>query len=221
MSKATHNGTCQVCGRTHAVNNKTTDLAKHGYTVQFNYFRGTCKGSDNSPLEISKVLTLETIKDCLTQAKRLNAVTPDQINLIKVIVKVRCDEDGWYAGAWEKKEVMMNATEWEAHRLSLSSQYSGYLGNSRTFEDAQERAVSALKREAAFLIDHAGMLEFRIETHHGQPLQRRDSNIDRIKETFDSMPAAYARAEELKLEGWKARVCRRNYDRHTTLTATR
>jgi hypothetical protein len=91
----------------------------------------------------------------------------------------------------------------------------------KDMEDAQERAVSALKREAAFLIDHAGMLEFRIETHHGQPLQRRESDIERIKETFDSMPAAYARAEELKLEGWKARVGRRNYDSHTTLTATR
>lgn len=55
MSKATHNGTCQVCGRNHAYNGAT--IAKHGYTVDFGYFNGTCPGSDNAPLQVSRELS--------------------------------------------------------------------------------------------------------------------------------------------------------------------
>lgn len=38
---ATHNGTCQACGRQHAVNVKSGKLAKHGYTVDWGFFNGT------------------------------------------------------------------------------------------------------------------------------------------------------------------------------------
>lgn len=50
-SKATHQGHCQLCGRFQMLPNGK--LAKHGYTVEFNFFNGVCPGSHNLPYELS------------------------------------------------------------------------------------------------------------------------------------------------------------------------
>lgn len=52
MAKATHNGTCQACGRKQAVNVKTGLLAKHGYVVDWG-FHGVCSGAGKRPAENS------------------------------------------------------------------------------------------------------------------------------------------------------------------------
>lgn len=51
MMKATHQGSCQLCGRLQRLPNGR--LAKHGYTVEFNFFNGVCPGSHNLPYEQS------------------------------------------------------------------------------------------------------------------------------------------------------------------------
>ena len=61
MAKATHKGTCQVCGRVQAINAKTGMLAKHGYTVEWGWFEGTCRGSDHLPFEKSCELVKKSI----------------------------------------------------------------------------------------------------------------------------------------------------------------
>jgi len=53
MTKHTHKGTCQICGSRQAVNNNTGMIAKHGYTTRWGFFSGTCRGSDNLPLQVS------------------------------------------------------------------------------------------------------------------------------------------------------------------------
>ena len=62
---ATHNGTCQVCGRVQAVHPITGHLAKHGYTTRWGFFSGTCPGSDHKPFEVSKAL----IESAIARAK--------------------------------------------------------------------------------------------------------------------------------------------------------
>jgi hypothetical protein len=57
-AKATHNGTCQACGHVQRLPGNL--LAKHGYTVEWGFFNGTCGGSDRKPLEVEKTFT-ETI----------------------------------------------------------------------------------------------------------------------------------------------------------------
>jgi hypothetical protein len=53
--KATHDGTCQVCGRAQAL--PGGKLAKHGYEVAgFGYFHGVCSGADHLPLEQSRAV---------------------------------------------------------------------------------------------------------------------------------------------------------------------
>ncbi len=49
--KATHSGTCQLCGRFQKL--PGDKLSKHGYNVQWGFFSGVCPGADELPLEIS------------------------------------------------------------------------------------------------------------------------------------------------------------------------
>lgn len=66
MSTHTHTGECQICGRTQAVRNSPLPegrlMAKHGYTVEWNCFNGTCWGADYLPLQLSKDLLEKAIQ---------------------------------------------------------------------------------------------------------------------------------------------------------------
>lgn len=55
MKSATHQGTCQLCGRLQMLPNGGL-LAKHGYDVQWGFFNGVCPGADHKPYELSKDL---------------------------------------------------------------------------------------------------------------------------------------------------------------------
>jgi len=58
--KATHKGTCQVCGKLHKLPH---GLSVHGYTVDFGFFSGTCRGSYGRPFEKSHDLISKSITD--------------------------------------------------------------------------------------------------------------------------------------------------------------
>jgi len=69
MQKSTHQAHCQVCGRIQAVMLPSGLLAKHGYTVTFGFFQGTCAGSDHLPLEQERVLCLDTCISLMEYAR--------------------------------------------------------------------------------------------------------------------------------------------------------
>lgn len=69
----THRGTCQACGHVQAVDNASQLVAKHGYTVDWGYFNGTCQGSDRKPAEHDITLTNEVIAYCTKAAARYDA----------------------------------------------------------------------------------------------------------------------------------------------------
>lgn len=65
-----------------------TTLAKHGYTVEFGYFNGTCRGSDRQPVQTDRTITDATIEslgryaaECDESAARLRdgAISPGRI----------------------------------------------------------------------------------------------------------------------------------------------
>lgn len=60
----THRGTCQACGHIQAVDNASQLIAKHGYTVDWGYFNGTCRGSGKRPAEQDITLTMSVIRFC-------------------------------------------------------------------------------------------------------------------------------------------------------------
>ena len=81
MTKATHNGTCQVCGRTHA--HRPNGLAQHGYTVDYGYFQGVCHGSQNAPIETSTEILDATVARLRRDAARLRtASTPETVTAL-------------------------------------------------------------------------------------------------------------------------------------------
>lgn len=69
MKKATHNGTCQACGRQQA--NRASGLAHHGYTTEHGYFQGVCGGSYHAPLEESHGVLDQTVDVLRARVERL------------------------------------------------------------------------------------------------------------------------------------------------------
>jgi len=69
--------------------------------------------------------------------------------------------------------------------------------------------------------EHINALRKLIDNRQGQDLYPapKEEKIDRIRESFDDIRKAYARAEELKADGWKPRVT--GWYGDATLTATR
>jgi hypothetical protein len=67
--KATHYGTCQVCG--HQQKLPGGHLAKHGYTIEHGWQEGTCWGSKELPLQISCDLIAKSIERAEMEIQRL------------------------------------------------------------------------------------------------------------------------------------------------------
>lgn len=67
----THTGNCQACGRGHAIDLVKGDIAKHGYTVDWNQFVGVCGGADRLPAQKDVSYTHTVIAFCLKNAQDL------------------------------------------------------------------------------------------------------------------------------------------------------
>ena len=80
MTKHTHTGTCQLCGRNHAVNNATGLLAKHGYTVDWGFFHGVCEGANHLPLQKDRSLLDSTVDQC-SKPSTLRTPHPDMTDV--------------------------------------------------------------------------------------------------------------------------------------------
>lgn len=70
-NKATHIGECQVCGARQKLPNGL--LSKHGYTLDYGFFNGTCHGSGNVPFEISCDMVEASIVRATEKAAELRA----------------------------------------------------------------------------------------------------------------------------------------------------
>lgn len=69
-TKATHNGTCQVCGCLQKLPDGV--LSIHGYTVKWGFFSGICQGSGHLPFEQDKSLIEGAIKRAQTKADEVH-----------------------------------------------------------------------------------------------------------------------------------------------------
>lgn len=148
-NKATHRGTCQACGRVQCLPSNL--LAKHGYTVDWGFFNGTCCGSDRLPLEQDKTLTENIIK----QLREVVAPAAD---------KLAADlEAGIVFPKWRKeifKDGKHQTVEVAREELSEYNQGQQLAG-----------AIHRAKQQASHARSHARDLEGLIASRHGQPLQ--------------------------------------------------
>jgi hypothetical protein len=69
MTKATHQGTCQHCGRVQKLPNRV--LALDGYTKAWGSFSGICPGSGYLPFELDSTYAAESIRWATQQIEAL------------------------------------------------------------------------------------------------------------------------------------------------------
>lgn len=67
MAKATHSGTCQLCGSLQKLPNGR--LSQHGYTTRWGFFEGVCYGSKHLPFELS----CDLIQDSISTQRKIAA----------------------------------------------------------------------------------------------------------------------------------------------------
>ena len=94
--KATHYGTCQICGR----KQKAPDglVAKHGYTVDGGYFNGTCFGSDEKPFERERIVLgreIERLAKNIGHRKSHLTKVKEGTEPVLAIIRFRNPEDKW------------------------------------------------------------------------------------------------------------------------------
>lgn len=157
--KATHNGTCQACGRLQA---SKGSVAKHGYTVKgFGFFHGVCFGSHHVPMEVGQEVTVSTIAKLLEGAAALEATTAEDVKSLSVRTEKRVNFSTVYA--------VMTEAEYEA--FAKASQYGPlYHG---TWAEKVRVALMNFKGEARMMVAHAKMLEDLMAARAGQPLVER------------------------------------------------
>lgn len=220
MKSSTHSGTCQACGRLQAVHVNTGLLAKHGYTVEYGYFSGTCSGADHLPLEQDKSFAEQTVVGLRAWAEKRDAEAAGEIT--KVVVKVKDEERSMkFRTVW--KQVLMTRDEFFAH-FEPKFHYHPAEARARFVERDWQDEVSLARRQLAAAAkgarEAADHLEALIATVHGKPLQVREQDVlNRRAFMPGNYEAGRALVEELKAQGIQPRV-RGGYRRVPEMTIT-
>jgi hypothetical protein len=180
MAKATHNGTCQACGRQHAVRTSGR-LADHGYTTAWGFFHGICQGAGHQPLELATELNVQIVADYRAHAAKLDKEAQGDITKVPVS----------YRGANGKTVTeVLDSAEWAAHRATYC-----------TWDRAVEAHRRGLHRQAELVRALADDLEALRARRHGQALIERPVEVELKREQAKSYREAHARCEELKAQG--------------------
>lgn len=162
-TKATHNGTCQVCGRLQAVSRWR--IAKHGYTVKDGWFQGTCSGSRELPLEEDTTVLDATVGLLERRGPELMATTPDQVTVVTVHWDRRFGARGVSKGVevHSQEEVdALDPPQWVA---------------CRTWAQLVDAEIWRRFRMGESMLAHAKTLVGLREARHGKPLVERIQKV--------------------------------------------
>lgn len=183
MTKATHNGTCQCCGRVQALT--PNGIAKHGYTTEYGFFNGTCRGSDNQPLELDTALNVATVAGLREWAADRKAEAEGDITEVPVTVReLRRD------GSRRERTVMMDRVAFEAKHPAYTK-----------FDDAVARRRVTLARMAEQAVAQARELADLATLVHGNPLQEREAEKPLQRTSAKSYREACEKVRELQAAG--------------------
>ena len=202
----THTGTCQLCGREHAIHVKTGEIAKHGYTVDYGFFSGTCRGAGYQPLQISREHLDCTIERWEESANFDLAKTAADIAEVPVNVLVK---NGAFASYKETR--MMDE---EAYNICLLAGEDMNPRSNPTFAEAVETYLTwTIYRNAKGLLDHCEDMKVRATAIVGTdlfPVKAEKKN----REVFESYKDAFAFSATLKEQGIKTRIRRTDHYSH-------
>jgi len=177
----THKGTCQLCGRIQAVNNKTGEIAKHGYTVDYGFFSGTCRGSGYLPLQQDRAELDSQIKSWEEFTANQLALTVADIKSVPVLKR------------------LMTAEE-----FVLVPKHQRYFA---TFAEAAEYYLHNIHARAQGLINHVADMKKMADKVFGADLYSVQEEVKEVRE-FQSYADAYAFFLELKNKGIKPSIRR-------------
>ena len=202
MTKATHNGTCQACGRNQAVK-ADGRLAKHGYTGDYGYFNGTCSGAEHAPLEKETAHNVDVVAAVRTWADQQEQLSNGNIETVPVSVKDTSSTD-----RYARKTIQINRADFIATQRSdwqKDEQQKWDDFASKKFDEKIESVRFQLRNAAKHARKDADILEALREKTFGNELTSREVTADQRpqKETgFKNMREAYTRADELKKLGF-------------------
>ena len=164
MSRAaTHNGTCQSCGREQA--DTRSGLAKHGYSVEWGFFSGVCSGAHHQPLELDRSRLDWTCEQLAENAARLEAMTLADIETVQIR---EWNEQG---GKYKNGGYEMNPYTADEFQGKQTSDYYGT--PEEKWAKQQEIQLSRIHSQAKSQRHHAEMLKDLADKVHGQPLKGR------------------------------------------------
>jgi hypothetical protein len=106
--KATHSGTCQSCGRQQKLPNGK--LSKHGYTVEWGFFSGVCRGAHALPFELSCDLCKEDIAWAQHEVVRLQGKYDEVLSYTGPIATVSVYDRKACKYRWIQAEVKIRET---------------------------------------------------------------------------------------------------------------
>lgn len=184
MAKATHKGTCQCCGAVQKLPNGV--LSKHGYTVDWGYFNGTCSGAGSLPFEKSKDLVDSFIDSAKRQIERIKeeieetakSTDPTAVWFYKYTPATYSTKSSY---RWEKRGLVLNpnwqpddprwkAWAWEEKdedKRSVNRGSTGIGDMADNIEDAvrfeNAKYIKALERRIKGISDYIKWQEERIE----------------------------------------------------------
>ena len=172
MTAATHNGTCQACGRQQA--DRAFGLAHHGYHTSFGYFQGVCRGAKRPPLEVSHDLCDRIVESLRDEVAGLSRGTTVETVLLAGGVQASY-RNGSYPNAPLVRIVLTSEAAFDALsdvvKMHLTRSYYAH-GQSTWVAMAKDQAWSNECR-AKGLAGHADMLEERKAARFGAELVAR------------------------------------------------
>lgn len=193
----THKGHCQVCGNMHAVDNSHNGLAKHGYTVDWGFFNGTCHGSDELPIQLDRTLadktiasldaeidrlqsSLDTINDWFPESVYGYKLNGEFVNLPRIysafhtydaLYAMKRSKWDWDASKYnrlvEEGYETVELTFDEYKLASINVQFENPAHSLQEWRKTRERLLKSSKAQAE---GHKYFLQELIEKFHGKPL---------------------------------------------------
>ena len=217
MKAATHQGTCQACGRTQAVTDGT--IHKHGYTVDSGFFNGTCPAADHLPLQQADSQFQKHQERRMDYAKRQAAMTA--VDFSELTFKL-WSEGGELLGSYYKKNAPIESftkKQYVNRKVIFNSHECAATWAADEFDKAVENKVRAAHRNGEMVMaDHADMKKLHADIFGTKliaiaPAKKWSKDCDNYK-------SAYAFATGQKALGHKAIIRRSSYGRGQTVHIT-
>lgn len=202
MTKATHNGTCQACGRNQAVK-ADGRLAKHGYTVDYGYFNGTCSGAEHAPLEKDTAHNVDVVAAVRNWADQQEQLSNGNIKTVPIRVKDTDSTDRYARKTIQRNREDFIATQRSDWQKDEQQKWDDFA--SKKFDEKIESVRFQLRNAAKHARKDADLLEALRAKTFGNELTSREVPADQRpqKETgFRTIREGYIRADELKKLGF-------------------